>query len=108
MGFAGGSVVKNLPGHAGDAGDLGSTPGSGRSPGRENGNLLQYSFLDNPMDRRAWPAAVHGVTKSWTQLSELNNCYVPDNMTGTLFKLAVEPHAPVTELHPSQWHIMLS
>ena len=102
----GGSMVKNPPA---SVGDVDPVPGSGRSPGRENGNLLQYSFLDNPMDRRAWPAAVHGVTKSWTQLSELNNnCYVPDNMTGTLFKLAVEPHAPVTELHPSQWHIMLS
>ena len=46
--------------------DLGSTPGSGRSLGEENGNPLQYSCLDNPMDRGAWRATAHGVTKSWT------------------------------------------
>ena len=51
------------------AGDLGSDPGSGRSPGEGNGNPLQYSCLENPMDRGAWQAAVHGFTKSWTQLS---------------------------------------
>ena len=57
-------VVKNLPVSAGDAGDTGSIPGSGRSPGGENSNPLQYSFLGNPMDRGAWWATVHGVTKS--------------------------------------------
>ena len=46
--------------------DLGSTPGSGRSPGEGNGNPLQYSCLENHMDRGAWWATVHGVTKSWT------------------------------------------
>ena len=50
--------------------DLGSIPESGRSPGEGNGNPLQYSCLRNPMDRRAWRATVHGVTKSWTILSE--------------------------------------
>ena len=50
------------------AGDLGSIPGSGRFPGEGNGNPLQYS-CQNPMDRGAWRAAVHGITKSWTQLS---------------------------------------
>ena len=54
------SVVKNLPTNAGDM-DL--IPGSGRSPGEENGNLLQYSCLGNPMDRGIWWATVHGVTK---------------------------------------------
>ena len=49
-----------------NAEDLGSTPGSGRSPGEENGNPLQYSCLDNPMDRGAWQAIAHGVTKSRT------------------------------------------
>ena len=49
-----------------DAGDLGSIPGSGRSPGEGNGNPLQYSCLENPMDREAWWATVHGVTKSQT------------------------------------------
>ena len=59
-------VVKNLPANAGDTGSI---PGSGRSPGGGNGNPLQYSFLENPMDRRAWRATVHGVTKSQTGLS---------------------------------------
>ena len=53
-----------------NAGDLGSIPGSRRSPGEGNGNPLQYSCLENPMDREAWRAAVHGVTKSQTQLSD--------------------------------------
>ena len=60
MGFLGGSVVKNLPANAGD---IGSVPGSGRSPEGGNGNPLQYSYLGNPMDRGAWWAAVHGVAK---------------------------------------------
>ena len=62
--------MKNLPANAGDTRDMGSIPGSGRSPGEGNGNLLQYSCLENPMDRGAWWATVHGVAKSWTQLSE--------------------------------------
>ena len=60
VGFPGGSVVKNLPANTGD---MGSTPGSGRSPGEGNGNPLQYSGLENSMDRGAWWAIVHGVTK---------------------------------------------
>jgi len=48
------------------AGDMGSIPGSGRSPGEGNGNPLQYSCLENPMDREAWQATVHGVAKSQT------------------------------------------
>ena len=56
-------VVKNLPTNTGDIRDTGWIPGSGRSPGGENGNLLQYSCLENPMDRGAWPAIVHGVTR---------------------------------------------
>ena len=54
----GGSVVKNLPVNIGD---VHSIPGLGKSPGEGNGNPLQYSCLGNPMDRRAWRAAVHGV-----------------------------------------------
>ena len=54
LGFPGGSVLKNLPASAGDAGDLGSIPGLGRSPGGGNGNPLQYSCLKNPMGRGAW------------------------------------------------------
>ena len=59
-------VVKNLP--AGDLRDAGSVLGSGRSPREGHGNLLQYSCLENSMDRGAWWAAVHGVAKNWTQL----------------------------------------
>ena len=58
-------VVKNLPANAGDIRDMGSIPGLGRSPGGRHGNPLQYSCLENPKDREAWWATVHGVTKSW-------------------------------------------
>ena len=60
-------MVKNPPANAGD---VGSILGSGRSPREGNGNPLQYSFLGNPMDRGAWWATIHGVTNSWTQLSD--------------------------------------
>ena len=66
MGYTGDTVVRNPPANAGDARDPGLIPGSGRSPGVENGNPLQYSCLKNPMDRGAWWATVVGVTKSWT------------------------------------------
>ena len=59
-------MVKNPPANAGAAGDMSSTPGSRRSPGRGNGNPLQDSFLENPMDRGTWWALVHGVKKSQT------------------------------------------
>ena len=59
-------MVKNLPANTGDVGDVGSIPGSGRSSGGGHGNSLQYSCLGNSMDRGAWWARVHGVTKSWT------------------------------------------
>ena len=62
-------LVKNPPTNAGDARGEGSVLGSGRSPGEGNGNLLQYSCLENLMDRGAWWATVHGITKSRTQLS---------------------------------------
>ena len=65
-------VVKNLPANTGDIRDLGSNLGSGRSPGGENGNPLQKSCLENPTDRGAWRAAVHGVTESQTQLKQLS------------------------------------
>ena len=66
MGFQVTQVVKNL---SANVGDKGSIPGSGRSPGGGNGNSLQYSCLENPMDRGAWWATVHGVAKGQTQLS---------------------------------------
>ena len=62
--FPGGSVVKNLPANAEDTRDKDLIPGLGRSPGVGNGNPLQYSCLRNPMDRGAWWATVHRVTKS--------------------------------------------
>ena len=68
--FPGGSVVKNLSANAGDAGDSSLIPGLGGSPGEENGNLLQYSCLEKPIDRGDWRATVYGVAKSWTQLSD--------------------------------------
>ena len=61
-------VVKNPSANAGDIRDVGSIPGSGRSPGGGHDNVLQYACLENPMDRGAWQAKVHGVAKSWTQL----------------------------------------
>ena len=67
MGFAGGSDGKES---TCNAGDLGSIPGLGRSSGGGHGHPLQYSCLENPMDRGAWRVTVHGVTKSQTQLSD--------------------------------------
>ena len=72
LGFPGGSVVKNLPANAGDTRHVGLIPGLGRSPGRGNGNPLQYSCLENPMDRGAWRAMVHSLTKSQTWLERLS------------------------------------
>ena len=63
LGFPGGSAVKNLPARAGGAGDKGSIPGLGRSPGGGNGNPLQYSCLGNFMDRRVWRATVNGAQR---------------------------------------------
>ena len=65
-------VVKNQPANAGDTGDAGSIPGSGRSPEGGHGNPLEYSRLENPMDRGAWLATVHRVAKSWTCLKRLS------------------------------------
>ena len=77
QGFPGGSVVKNPPANTGDV-DL--IPGSGRSFGRGNSNPLQYSCLGNPMDRGAWPAAVHGVTRSE------HHALVKNSVTGSVGK----------------------
>ena len=62
-------MVKNPPANAGDARNMGSIPGLGRFPKGGHGNPLQDSCLENPMDRGAWWATVHGVTKNGTQLS---------------------------------------
>ena len=68
--FPGHAVVKNPPASAGDTRDVGSIPGLGRSPGEGNGNPLQYSFLENSMDRGTWWATINGVAESHTRLSD--------------------------------------
>ena len=65
-------VIKNPPANAGDVRDAGSIPGLGRYLGGGNGNSLQYSSLENPMDRGTWRTMVHRVTNSWTQLKGLS------------------------------------
>ena len=70
MGFPGSSDGKVS---AYNVGDLGSIPGSGRSPGEGNGNPLQHSCLKNPMDQGAWWTTVHGVAKNWTRLSDFTS-----------------------------------
>ena len=83
-------VAKNLPANAGDVRDKSLVPGSGRSPGEGHGNPLQYSCLDNPMDRGAWQATVLRVTKSQTRLKGLNtNTHLPKSCTYCPFSLAL-------------------
>ena len=65
-GFPGGAVVKTLSANSGDTREVGLIPRSERSPGGVNGNPLQYACLENPLDRGAWRAIVHGVAKSQT------------------------------------------
>ena len=69
-GFPGGVVVKNPPANAGGVKDMNSIPGLERSPGGGNGNPLQYSYLENPMDRGVWQAMVHRIAKSQIRLSD--------------------------------------
>ena len=69
-------MEKNLPANTGDIRDMGSVPELGRSPGGGHGNPLQYSCLENLMDREVWRAIVLRVTKSWTQLSDLVCAYM--------------------------------
>ena len=80
-------LVKNPPAIA-DAQDVGSHPGLGRSPGEGNGNPLQYSCLENSIDRGAYQAAVHGVSKSQIQLSmqDLKSCIFCDTVHLNWFK----------------------
>ena len=69
LGFPGGTVVNNLLANAGDAKEAGPFPGSGRSPGEENGNPLHYTCLENSMDRGAWLVIVHGVAHAHLEMS---------------------------------------
>ena len=76
--FPGGAIVKKQSTNAGNARDMGSIPGLGRSPAAGYGNPLQYSCLENPMDRGAWQATVHGVTKQ-TWLSDWTHTWLEIN-----------------------------
>ena len=68
-------VVKNPPANTGDVRGGGPIPGLGRSPREGHGNPLQYSFMENPMDRVAWQVTVHGVAKSWIRLNQLGTAH---------------------------------
>ena len=100
-------MVKNPPANAGDVRDVGSIPGLGRSPGEGNGNPLQYSCLENSMDREAWRAIVHGVAKSQTQLSTQHTQrsfnsppFHVQRSTGLNNKLYIHPRSQIY-IHPS-------
>ena len=94
-------VVNNLPANAGDAGDLGSISRSGRSPGVGNGNPLQYSSLENPMNREVWRAAVHEIAKSQTRLSNWVHMYAL--YFAIIYQLSFHSKL-IFEIYPCQWH----
>ena len=84
-------MVKNPHANVGDTEDMGSIPGSGRSSGRENGKPVQYSCLENPMDSGTWWVTVHGVAKSWTQLStHTDTCIFTPTISLDLFNNPVK------------------
>ena len=95
------SWLKNLPANTGDLRDQGSIPESGRSPGEGNGNPLQCSCLENPRDRGAWWATVHGVAKSWTWLKRLSTPGLL-NRTQNQDSLGQEGHAQTCSFAHSQ------
>ena len=79
-----GSIGKEFTCNAGDTGDVGSIPGSGRSPGGGDGNPLQYSCLQISMDREAWWATVQRVTESWIQLSDVAHTHANRGDVGSI------------------------
>ena len=105
-------VVKNPPAKGGDIRVTTSTPGSGRSPGGGHGNPLQYSCLENPMDRGAWRATVHRFAKSWTRLKQLSThmhiLYV--DMYSLLLRPLLVGHLcfDQTFTHTFKWVIIMS
>ena len=108
-----GAVVKNPSASAGDIGDSSSTPGPGRSPEVGNGNLLQYSWLENPMDREAWWATVHGVTESWTQLSDWARTHIKTQLQIFVWKyvfisLGCIPGNKISQSHDNSMFNFLS
>ena len=84
-------VAKNPSAHAGNVRDMGLIPGLGRFPGKGNGNPLQYSCLENPMDRGTWQATVHRVTQSQTQL-KLAHTYCSSGNSYSLWELLLNSH----------------
>ena len=80
IGFSDDSMAKESTCNGGDIADAHSVPGLGRSPGGGNGNPLQYSCLEDPTDRGAWWATVHGVAKSWTGLRQLSTQMHPGDI----------------------------
>ena len=95
--FPGGSAVKNLPANVGD---MGLIPGLGRSPGEGNGNPLQYSYLENSMDRGAWRATDHGVAKSWIRPYNNNNLYL------RIIKAVYCHRAYLTDMQSTSWEML--
>ncbi|CAN0562962.1 unnamed protein product [Rangifer tarandus platyrhynchus] len=83
MGFPGGAEGKNQPTNPGDPGDVGWIPGSGRSPGAENGNPFQCSCLEDSMGRGTWKATVHGAEKALDMTEHTDNLFLlPENCGG--------------------------
>ena len=91
--------VKNPPANAGDIRDAGSVPGLGRSPGGGHGNPLQYSCLENPMDRGGWWAAVHRVTMSCTQLKRIKQA---SKNHLEILELPYNPAIPLLGIHTEE------
>ena len=81
-------MVTNLPAKAGDIREVGSVPGLGKCPGRGHGNPLQYSCLENPMDRGAWWATVHSVAES--DMTEVTACMRPSWLLPTWYSVLLE------------------
>ena len=96
LGFSGGSDGKES---TCNAGDVGSVPGLGRSPGEGHGDPLQYSCLENPMDGGAWRAAVHGVKKSRAWLKRRSTAFCPLDARGT----QSPPRSPSSDNHRRLW-----
>ena len=89
-------MVKKPPANAGDVRDPGLVPGSGRSPGREKGNPLQYSCLENPTDRGAWRATTHGVAQSQAGLKQLSTTPRPEQVPRGLVQMLTPPRLQMT------------
>ena len=105
LGFPGGSVVNNLPPNAADTRDTGSIPGSGWSPGEGVGNPLQYSCMQNSVDRGAWQATGHGVTKSQTWLTAHTHTQTHSCFTVLLVSAIRQCESAIsTHISPPSWN----